>query len=75
MTPESARMVLRKKMRPELWIDSELLGASKRRKAKYEAEKARLKADEQLEREEIQRLIELPDKDLQWLLDNGWSPR
>lgn len=71
----SARMILKKKIGFENWLDTELMGATKRQKAKHEAQQAQEKLEIRMYNAEIQKLIDLTDEQLEWLLENGWDPR
>jgi len=52
----------------------ELLGASKRRRKAYEQEQDALEIEHNIRCQKLREIAELPDEDLQWLLDSGWSP-
>jgi hypothetical protein len=75
-TPAEARETLRLRAECEApsWIESELLGASRRARRRYDERQATERAERQARADELLVLAELPDADLEWLLSVGWQP-
>jgi hypothetical protein len=72
ITPDEARRVL--ELHTVGRFRMELVGAGPRARRRHEAREDVREALEQLHTERTRTVLELPDADLQWLLDAGWDP-
>lgn len=73
MDVDEARRILVADSRRWL-IGTELIGASRKKRRLHEEREQELERLHIIDCQKKKELSELPDEDLQWLLDNGWSP-
>jgi hypothetical protein len=55
-------------------MDTELISCSPRQRKRFEARVAQERAEDAAECERLRSIAALPDADLRWLLDMGWTP-
>jgi hypothetical protein len=73
MTPQEARKILLTEA--ARWFPRmELVYASSRKNRRHDLEEDRKEAAHNARCDNLKRIAGLPDEDLQWLLDSGWSP-
>jgi hypothetical protein len=74
VTVEEARAAVLRSMPFRSWIDTELITCSRRQKRRHEIRAAQERAEHVAECARLQAIADLPDADLRWLLDAGWTP-
>lgn len=74
MTPAQARAVLRRSVPFRSWMRTELVGGSRRAKREHQEKQDRQEIEHTLRQAITDAVVQLPDGDLQWLLENGWDP-
>lgn len=74
MTPAEAREVLAGQREYVPWITTDLWGGSRRAKRRHREREDTGRAAIRARNAELDNIAALPDTDLQWLLDQGWTP-
>lgn len=77
MTPGQARAALLERADAAGWVswmDGELIECTPRQRRRFEAEQTRERAERQAEADRLRSIAALPDADLAWLLEMGWTP-